>query len=79
MSMLTVQEAAEHLRVHPETIRRMIKRGDISAVKIGSVYRVSVDVVTPTRQAPPEPVERADESPLAEFVRPEWLARREGA
>jgi excisionase family DNA binding protein len=70
--LVTVQEAAEHLRVHPETIRRMIKRGEISAVKVGSVYRISADDLAPTRVVPIQREEPVDASPLARFVRPEW-------
>lgn len=47
MSLLTVDEAAAELRVHPATIRRMIKRGDIAAVRIGKVWRVDASIVTP--------------------------------
>jgi excisionase family DNA binding protein len=70
--MMTVREAAEQLRVHPETIRRMIKRGEISAVKVGSVYRVSVDDLTPTRVTPIRREVRVDASPLAQYVQPQW-------
>lgn len=71
--MLTVLEAAERLNVHPETIRRMIRRGELGAMKIGHVYRINPDDLTPTRvevarpAAAPEPA-----SPLARFVQPEW-------
>ena len=37
--VLTVKEAAEFLRVTPETVRRLCRRGKIPFAKIGSDYR----------------------------------------
>lgn len=78
-SLLTVEEAATQLRVHPETIRRAIRRGDISAVRIGSVYRVDATEIAPARAPKPERAPRVDASPLAEFVQPGWPHRASGA
>lgn len=39
--LLTAAEAGEYLGVNPATIRRWIKVGNLPAVKVGSVYRVS--------------------------------------
>lgn len=36
----TVAEAAEALRVVKMTVYRMIERGDLSATKVGKVYRI---------------------------------------
>jgi excisionase family DNA binding protein len=33
--MLTVAEAAARLKMHPETIRRAIRRGDLKALRFG--------------------------------------------
>lgn len=35
IEMLNIDEAAAVLRVHPETLRRFIREGKISACKIG--------------------------------------------
>lgn len=35
MNLLTVQEVAEAMRVSEKTVRRLIKRGDLSAYKVG--------------------------------------------
>ena len=40
-TLLTVQEVADLLRVHQRTAYRLITRGDIKAIKIGSQWRVS--------------------------------------
>ena len=37
---LTPQQIAEFLQIDPQTVWRMIKRGDLPAIKIGRIYRV---------------------------------------
>jgi excisionase family DNA binding protein len=39
--VLTISEVAEVLRVHPTTIYRAVKRGELPAFKIGGNWRVS--------------------------------------
>jgi excisionase family DNA binding protein len=38
---LTVEEVAEELRVHPETVRQWIREGELDAFDTGRGYRVS--------------------------------------
>jgi excisionase family DNA binding protein len=38
---LTVEELADRLRVNEATIRRAIRRGEITATKLGRQYRIS--------------------------------------
>lgn len=38
---LTVEEAAGIARLHPATVRRMLARGDLPGLKLGSAWRVS--------------------------------------
>ena len=45
--LLTVDEAAIELRVHPATVRRMIKRGEIAAVRVGRLWRVDATATQP--------------------------------
>lgn len=40
LQMLTLPETAERLALHPETVRRMIGRGELAAVKVGRHWRV---------------------------------------
>lgn len=69
--MLTVDEAAKYLKVHRETILRMIRRGDLAAFKVGTTYRISPDEFAPTRR--PKPVaEKPEVLRLSRFARPEW-------
>jgi excisionase family DNA binding protein len=39
-AMLTITEVARYLQVVPLTVYRMIDRGDLSAVKVGRVWRI---------------------------------------
>lgn len=39
--ILTSREAATYLRVTPETIRAMVRRGDLPAARIGSQMRIT--------------------------------------
>jgi len=37
--LMTVDEVAEFLRLKPETIRSMARRGDLPGIKLGRVWR----------------------------------------
>jgi excisionase family DNA binding protein len=43
--LYTVDEVAAQLKVHPRTIRRKIRSGEISALKVGKQYRIHRDHV----------------------------------
>ena len=72
MTLLTVDEVATELRVHPETVRRMIKRGQLAAVMAGNMYRIPAEEIKPKRFEPTPRASVDDPSPLARFARPEW-------
>ena len=40
MTVLTLQEIAERLKLHPNTLRRYIKEGKLAAMKFGRVWRI---------------------------------------
>lgn len=40
MELLTVEEVAERLRCHPQTVRRFIWSGKLDHVKVGGLVRV---------------------------------------
>lgn len=69
---LTVDEAAKLLRVHPETVRRMIKRGQLPVVMAGNMYRIDAAYFKPALMPQPEPTPRDDPSPLARFATREF-------
>lgn len=37
---LTTREVAEHWRLSPNTVNRMIKRGELEAVRFGATWRI---------------------------------------
>lgn len=39
--MLSVEEAAYHFGLRPDTVRRKIRTGEIDAIRIGRVYRMA--------------------------------------
>jgi excisionase family DNA binding protein len=39
-TILTVKEAAEYLKIHPETLRMWLRGGKINAVKVGVDWRI---------------------------------------
>ena len=45
-SLLTTGEAAELLHVHPRTVQRLVERGQLCAVHLGSAVRFDPDDVT---------------------------------
>lgn len=56
--LLTVQEVAAEYRVHPETVRRWVRNGDIEGVLVGG-FRVKVRRSQVSRQFQPV-VEKTD-------------------
>lgn len=45
--MVTVEEAARITSCHPVTIRRMIQRGELPALRVGRRYRVRLSDLEP--------------------------------
>lgn len=44
-SVVSQQAAADRLSVSVQTITRMIKRGDLAAIRVGRIVRVTVESV----------------------------------
>lgn len=42
---LSVQETAELLSVSPDTVRTLVRCGDITGVKVGHQFRIGTDVL----------------------------------
>ncbi len=42
-NFLTVKEAATRLRLHPHSVRKLIKSGQIEALRVNRMYRVLPD------------------------------------
>lgn len=45
MNLLTLDEVAKSLKVHLDTVRRRIKKTEISAIKVGGQWRITVDAL----------------------------------
>ena len=45
LKILTVAEVATILRVHPATVYRLVKTGDLPAFRIGENWRITSDVL----------------------------------
>lgn len=43
--VLTIAEAAELLRVHPQTVYRQVRAGKLPALKVGDSWRISRVVI----------------------------------
>jgi excisionase family DNA binding protein len=60
--LLTVSDTARRLRRHEQTVRAMIRRGDLAAIRLGRLVRVLAATVDQTRVTfepavrPPTPV-----------------------
>jgi len=42
---LTVIEAGKRLKIHPETVKRLCRQGDLPAVKIHNTWLISRDIL----------------------------------
>ena len=38
--VFTIPEVAERLRIHPRSVRHLIERGDLTALRVGRLYRI---------------------------------------
>ena len=50
-NILTLEEVASYLRVHPSTVYRLLKKGQIPAFKLGSDWRFNVESIDHWRAA----------------------------
>lgn len=62
--ILTAEEAADLLRIHPNTLKSLLDSGELVGVKVGRAWRVSRDALktyleTPQANANEDPVARA--------------------
>jgi excisionase family DNA binding protein len=60
--MMTVKELADYLRVHPTTVYRLLRQGELPGLRIGSDWRFSRETIDQwiARSARPAPSTRAD-------------------
>lgn len=56
---MTIEEVARLLRCHTETVRRMVRRGELAATKAGGKWLIDPDTL-------PRPTFQADSPPATE-------------
>jgi len=78
VEVFTLRQVARMLACHYETLRRAVRRGELQALQVGRVYRVTTTAVRAyvARRPPaprPEPVVRPTRmpAPLARILRKE--------
>lgn len=64
--LLTVAEAAEVLRIHPDTLRDHLRAGRVRGIKVGAQWRVPEDV---TEVPPLEPLPPRRREPRGRYAR----------
>ncbi len=67
--VITVPEVAQYLRVHPSTVYRHLKRGDIPAFKLGRDWRFNLESIDEWRlrlETPPRTLAEPLHVPVAE-------------
>jgi len=59
--LLTVEQAAQRLQVHPITVRRHLRNGSLRGIKRGNLWRVPESALLETNRKKPEvsPLARA--------------------
>jgi excisionase family DNA binding protein len=80
--LLTVDEVAQRLRLHPITVRRHIRSGRLPATRIGRSVRVKEEDIEKTIEPPKKVVDMTPEELRAHIERPltpEELERRRRA
>jgi len=45
VNVMTLEEVANYLRVHPSTIYRLVKKGKLPAFKVGSDWRFNLESI----------------------------------
>jgi len=43
--VMTVKELSEYLRVHPSTVYKLLRRGEVPAFRIGSDWRFNAEAI----------------------------------
>lgn len=58
MTVLTLKEVAQRLKLHPNTLRRYAKEGKLSAMKFGRVWRIEEEDLKDFMRAMKQEVKR---------------------
>ena len=74
--LLTVEQAATRLQLHPETVRRQLKRGEMRGVKRGRVWRVPESAL---QEAVPATDQDATTQQQAEAIWAQMISQEPGS
>ena len=69
---LTVGDVAERLRVHPQTVRAWIARGDLRAIRIGRTVRIRQTDFQEMLERAPDPAANAFGEPCIRAIAHAW-------
>ncbi|TKJ45374.1 hypothetical protein CEE35_04245 [Candidatus Aerophobetes bacterium Ae_b3b] len=58
MTVLTLKEVAQRLKLHPNTLRRYAKQGKLPAMKFGRVWRIEEEDLKDFMRAMKQEVKR---------------------
>jgi excisionase family DNA binding protein len=68
--IMTVKEVAEYLRVHPSSVYKLVRRGELPAFRVGSEWRFKPDEIEKWARAQAGATSCARTRPReAEFIR----------
>ena len=73
--LLSVKQVAALLNIHPEVVRRHIRSGDLQAVKVGKLFRISRDNVKKWQKDQGKP-EEFTQNQLTPIERPNLFGKR---
>lgn len=45
MELMSVEETASYLKIHPEVVRRWLREGKLKGIKVGGVWRIDKNVL----------------------------------
>jgi len=66
--ILTVDEAAQHLKVRPETVRRLLSQGRLPGNKVGRAWRIPEGALMTFLRGEEEPIAAG-----ASIDQPMWI------
>lgn len=63
---LTVEQAAERMQLHPDTIRRQLRNGTLRSVRRGRIYRIPESALAEDLQRAPQPKPKTNSGDVAQ-------------
>lgn len=67
--LVSIQEAAEIVAVHPETLRRLVKQGIVPALRVGKSWRIRLSDLEPSLHGPGSVTQEKKRQPQGRFAK----------